>query len=95
MKIIGDTQIVRTWKNVTWDGDGRRNEFEDEFEIPVAYNVEELYKGTNDTDDPSECKINERVKVLEDIGPFRIGDMLVLTDDERDDIEQEEIQQIL
>lgn len=85
MKIVNDTQIVRTY----WESGlvGRQ-----EFEISVAYNVEELHQGTNDTDDPSECVINERVKVLEDVGPFKIGDMLLLSDEERENIEQEELQ---
>ncbi len=82
MKIIGDTQIVRV--------EGFGNEYR-EWEIPVAFNVEELYHGTNDTDDPSACYINERVKVLEDVGPFRIGDLLVLTAQEQRDIEEDEL----
>ena len=83
MKIIGDTQIVRSV--------GSQFVVKEyiEWEIPVAYKVEELYKGNEEPDDPSECAINERVKVLEDTGPFRVGDMLVLTDDEREDLQVE------
>ena len=88
MKIIGDTQIVRTYFGI-----GQTEQ--DEFEIPVAYNVEEIYKGTEEPDDPSECTINERVKVLEDIGPFRMGDLLVLTADEQEELQQEVLQEQL
>jgi len=92
MKIIGDTQIVRTAQMV--------DDVKDvppmfEWEIPVAYNVEEIYKGTEEPDDPSECTINERVKVLEDIGPFRMGDLLVLTADEQEELQQEVLQEQL
>jgi hypothetical protein len=86
MKIIGDTQIVRTVP-LSEDMGGIA-----EWEIPVAFNVEELYKGSEEPDDPSTCTINERVKVLEDTGPFKVGDMLVLTGEEQREIEQEELQ---
>lgn len=82
MKIIGDTLIIRS---VHEEG------FLQEWEIPVAFKVEELYKGTEEPDDPSTCTINERVKVLEDCGPFRVGDLLVLTPDEQRDIEEDEL----
>lgn len=59
----------------------------DEWEIPVAYKVEEVYRGTNDYDDPDHCVINERVEVLKDTGPFRVGDLLVLTEEEKQEIE--------
>ncbi len=83
MKIIGDTQILRVY--------GFGNEYR-EWEIPVNFKVEELYKGTEEPDDPSTCTINERVKVLEDVGPFRVGDLLVLTADEQREIEEDELQ---
>ncbi len=82
MRIVNDTQIVRV--------EGFGNEYR-EWEIPVASNVEELYKGSEEPDDPSECTINERVKVLEDVGPFRVGDLLVLTADEQTDIQEDEL----
>lgn len=62
-----------------------------EYEIPVAYKVEEIYEGSEEPDDPSECHINEMVKVLEDVGPFRKGDMLVLMEDERHELEENEL----
>ncbi len=81
MKILGDTQIVRYGSSPT-----------EEWELPVAYRVEELYRGTDDPDDPSSCVISEHVRVLEAVGPFRVGDLLVLTDDEKEELEQEELQ---
>ncbi len=89
MKIIGDTQIIRTGEDERMPN-GEPNLVE--WEIPVAFNIEELYKGTEEPDDPSTCTINERVKVLEDTGPFRVGDMLVLTADEQREIEEDELQ---
>ncbi len=86
MKITGDTQIVRTVPKTDFGIDDL------EWEIPVAFKVEELYQGSEEPDDPSTCTINERVKVLEDVGPFRVGDMLVLTADEQRDIEEDELQ---
>lgn len=75
-----ETQIVRFGSSPT-----------EEWEIPVAYRVEEIYKGTEEPDDPSECTISEHVKVLEDTDPFRKGDLLVLTEDERRGIEENEL----
>jgi hypothetical protein len=94
MRIVNDTQIVRSaqvGETQEWCRHGKMAPVTMEWEIPVAYNVEELYKGTEEPDDPSECTINERVKVLEDAGPFRVGDMLVLTADEQREIEEDEL----
>ena len=79
--MIGDTLIVREIKDIGVNPE--------EWEIPVAYKVEEIYRGSEEPDDPSYCAINERVKVLEDIGPFRYGDLLVLTADEQESIQEE------
>jgi hypothetical protein len=80
--MIRDTLIVRTYEGLGSPGI-------QEFELPVAYKVEEVYRGSEEPDDPSHCAINERVKVLEDIGPFRYGDLLVLTADEQESIQEE------
>jgi hypothetical protein len=61
-----------------------------EWEIPISFKVEEIYHGTNNTDDPSHCAIGEIVEVVENVGPFRKGDRLLLTEDERRGFEEDE-----
>lgn len=80
--MTGETQIVRHCF-------AEQDCIKLEYEIPVAYKIEDIYWGSEEQDDPSQCAINERIKVMEDTGPFRKGDLLVLTEDERKEIEED------
>lgn len=62
-------------------------------DISVETNVEEIYDGSGASDDPSHATVSEEVTILETVGPFKQGDKLFLTDDERKRIEDEEYQQ--
>lgn len=69
-----------------------KNETEDVYETFIERDVEIpidcemiMYRGTNDTDDPSEVHI-EGVKVAEDSGPYKKGQAIELTDIEEETI---------